>query len=133
MRALGRDARLQELGLAYLTSALVTDMTDVRAAFRCVGALLASVAAAVRAAAAALAYYGADLQGRTAEAQPRPGCSSSNSNSASSSRSNRRGASWRCARHQREIVLTSAIALGAMRSSKRAISDGAGSGGQRQP
>lgn len=69
VRALGRDPRLQELGLAYLTSALVQDMTDVRAAFRFVGDLLASDDPAVRDAAAALAYYGADLQGRTAEVQ----------------------------------------------------------------
>lgn len=69
VRALGRDPRLQALGLAHLTSTLVTDMTDVRAAFRFVGDLLASADPAVRDAAAALAYYGADLQGRTAEAQ----------------------------------------------------------------
>lgn len=69
VRALQRDPRLQVAGLAYLTSALVTDMIDVRAAFPFVSRLLASDDPAVREAAAALAYYGADLQGATEEAQ----------------------------------------------------------------
>jgi hypothetical protein len=63
------DPRLQPLGLAYLTSALVKDMTDVRDAFPLVIRLLASDDRPTREAAAALAYYGADLQGRTDEAQ----------------------------------------------------------------
>ncbi len=61
--------RLQVAGLAYLTSALVKDMIDVRAAFPFVSRLLASDDPAVREAAAALACYAADLQGATEEAQ----------------------------------------------------------------
>ena len=45
------------------------DATDVRDAFPFVSRLLASDDPAVREAAAALAYYGADLQGATEEAQ----------------------------------------------------------------
>lgn len=69
VRALRGGAPLQKLGLAYLTAALVQDMADVRDAFSLVSQLLASDDDEVREAAAALAYYGADLQGATEEAQ----------------------------------------------------------------
>ena len=69
VRALRGGAAQQKLGLAYLTAALVQDMVDVRAAFSLVSQLLASDDEKVREAAAALAYYGADLQGATEEAQ----------------------------------------------------------------
>jgi hypothetical protein len=65
VRALRGGAPQQKLGLAYLTAALVQDMVDVRDAFPLVSQLLASDDEEVREGAAALAYYGADLQGAT--------------------------------------------------------------------
>lgn len=69
VRALGGDPPRQGEGLRFLLRALVGDMADVRAAFVHLSRLLDVSEVSIRRDAALLAYYGADLQGPTDEAQ----------------------------------------------------------------
>jgi len=67
--ALRSDVVRQKQGLQYLGGALVGDMVDIRSALGDIAKLLSSADPDVRKEAAIVAYYGADLQGPTYEAQ----------------------------------------------------------------